>query len=130
MSPFVFPASSSESKDSGKIFVGKKETRLLVLELETGKMRGLVDPEVCAWDKFYSSTIEEEPDRDDDEPPPRKGAEIYISRTDYRLQIHTRAPSNSSLGRKKRQRTQTLVYSEYGPNKIHTALQKQYQKTR
>lgn len=129
-SPF-FPASSqSDSRESGKMFVGRKETRLLVLELETGKVRGLVDPDVCTWDQLYPDKSEAD-DQDDTNPHTRKKTEIYISRTDYRLQIHTRPSSPSTPGsRKKKARTQTLLYSEYGPNMVHSAMQQRYTTTR
>lgn len=46
MSPFAFPGDEEH-----RIFVGKKETSLLMLELETGRLKGTLDSE-CPWDAF------------------------------------------------------------------------------
>ncbi len=44
MSPFSF-------SDDNRVFVGKKETSLLVIELETGRVKRTVNSE-CPWDPF------------------------------------------------------------------------------
>jgi serine/threonine-protein kinase/endoribonuclease IRE1 len=44
MSPFSFTG------DEDKVFIGKKNTSLLVLELETGKIKSKISSEACLWD--------------------------------------------------------------------------------
>lgn len=46
MSPFSFPG-----EEDRRMFVGKKETSLLLIELETGRLKGTVNSE-CPWDPF------------------------------------------------------------------------------
>jgi serine/threonine-protein kinase/endoribonuclease IRE1 len=46
MSPFSFPGD-----DDGRMFVGKKETSLLLIELETGKVKATLNSE-CPWNPF------------------------------------------------------------------------------
>ena len=48
MSPFDLPGD-----DERRVFVGKKETSLLVLELETGRLKGTINANTeCPWDPF------------------------------------------------------------------------------
>ena len=46
MSPFSFSAD-----DDGRVFVGRKETSLLLIELETGRVKATLNSE-CPWDPF------------------------------------------------------------------------------
>ena len=46
MSPFFF-----SDGDVRRVFVGKKQTSLLLVELETGKLKATIDSE-CPWDPF------------------------------------------------------------------------------
>ena len=81
MSPFSF--SGDEDR---RVFVGSKETSLLLIELETGKIKATVDPK-CPWTPFEDLT-ESSQDVDLDEldgsKPPKEAVrrtEVYIGRT-------------------------------------------------
>lgn len=51
MSPFSFTGD-----DERRVFVGKKETSLLMLELETGNLKGTINADSeCPWDPFGES---------------------------------------------------------------------------
>lgn len=76
MSPFSF-----RGEDDSRVFVGKKETSLLVVELQTGKIKATLNSE-CPWDQF--DNIKDELDLDeleDSVPPKTPPAEVYIGRT-------------------------------------------------
>ncbi|EJF56482.1 hypothetical protein DICSQDRAFT_113101 [Dichomitus squalens LYAD-421 SS1] len=124
MSPFSF--SGDEDR---RVFVGRKETSLLLIELETGRIKATVDP-TCPWTPFEEmSESSEEVDLDELEgsKPPRdagKRTEVYIGRTDYHIAIHTRPEGPSG-----RTHVQRLTFSAYGPNNQDTALQTLYQRT-
>lgn len=81
MSPFSFP-----SDDDRRMFVGRKETSLLLVELETGRVRTM-DQE-CPWDPFQDLAEPAAFDLDLDDlegadPPrrPSKPTEVFIGRT-------------------------------------------------
>ena len=81
MSPFSF--SGDEDR---RVFVGRKDTSLLLIELETGRIKATVDP-TCPWTPFEDLT-ESSQDVDLDElegsKPPKdagKRTEVYIGRT-------------------------------------------------
>ena len=85
MSPY-----SMSGDNSMKVFVGKKETSLLLVELETGRIKATLNPNAeCLWDpfdEFQRKGEEEEIDLDeleDDRPPrPRRtSTEVFIGRT-------------------------------------------------
>lgn len=123
MSPFSF---SSEGDD--RVFVGKKETSLLLVELETGRIKATLNAE-CPWDPFedISENMKEYDDLDLDElegdTPPRptsKPTEVFIGRTDYHISIYThpiRTPVHN------------LSFSTYGPNNQDHGLQSLYRRT-
>lgn len=77
--------------DSTKMFVGKKETSLLLVELETGRVKGTVNPNAeCFWDPFdefaRQGDVNDELDLDDLESskPTRshqQTTEVFIGRT-------------------------------------------------
>lgn len=83
MSPFSF-----SSDGDHRVFVGKKETSLLLVELETGRVKATLNAE-CPWDPFDDlSENKEYDDLDLDElegdAPPRqtsKPTEVFIGRT-------------------------------------------------
>jgi serine/threonine-protein kinase/endoribonuclease IRE1 len=84
MSPFSFPGD-----EDYKVFVGRKETSLLLLELETGRVKATISSE-CPWDSFEDpfedlKDIEDELDLDELErirlPKPEKPTEVFIGRT-------------------------------------------------
>lgn len=43
---------SISGEESMKVFVGKKETSLLLVELETGRVKATLNSEECPWDPF------------------------------------------------------------------------------
>lgn len=84
MSPFSFPG-----EEGSKVFVGKKETSMLLVELETGKVKAAINSE-CPWDPFEDpfedvKDVEDELDLDelDGTKPPKaeKPTEVFIGRT-------------------------------------------------
>ncbi|KAG6813082.1 hypothetical protein H0H92_014141 [Tricholoma furcatifolium] len=120
MSPFTLPGS-----EDGRVFVGRKETSLLLIELETGKVKATLNSE-CLW---------EQPDDDmngdldldeleDDRPPMSTPTEVYIGRTDYHVSIRDTRKSPSA-----RLPTQNLSFSIYGPNNKDNVLQSTYRRT-
>lgn len=144
MSPFSFP-----SDDDRRMFVGRKETSLLLVELETGRVRTM-DQE-CPWDPFQDLAEPAAFDLDLDDlegadPPrrPSKPTEVFIGRTgasphnrclrlscsrlvlvDYHIAIHTRPSRTSSV----RPPVQNLSFSVYGPNNQDLGLQSVYRRT-
>ena len=78
MSPFSFGEADS------RVFVGRKKTSILVLELETGRVKAVLDSE-CPWDVRNETTEQDVLDIDLDELEDLKSArhsnEIFIGRT-------------------------------------------------
>ncbi|RDB19766.1 Serine/threonine-protein kinase ppk4 [Hypsizygus marmoreus] len=123
MSPFSFSGS-----DDRRVFVGRKETSLLLIELETGKIKATLNSE-CAWDQ-YDDEASGEVDLDELEgsgPPISTPTEIYIGRTDYHISILTRPLSRDSPA--PRVPAQNLSFSTYGPNNKDNHLQRTYRRT-
>ncbi|KAJ7625014.1 hypothetical protein DFH06DRAFT_1142336 [Mycena polygramma] len=122
MSPFSFSAA-----DDHRVFVGRKETSLLVVELETGNIKATIDS-ACPWDPFEDLREgDDELDLDEldgSKPQMSKPTEVFIGRTDYHITIHTR-PAN-----KQRIPVQNLSFSTYGPNKQDNVLQDSYRNTK
>ncbi|KAJ7747930.1 hypothetical protein DFH07DRAFT_830611 [Mycena maculata] len=122
MSPFSFAAA-----DDHRVFVGRKETSLLVVELETGNIKATIDSE-CPWDPFEDLRDEDEEldldELDGSKPQMSKPTEVFIGRTDYHITIHTR-PSN-----KHKIPVQNLSFSTYGPNNQDGILQGSYKNTK
>ncbi|KAJ7057037.1 hypothetical protein C8F01DRAFT_1153173 [Mycena amicta] len=121
MSPFSFA-----SPDDHRVFVGKKETSLLVVELETGKVTATINSE-CPWDPFEDFHQDEELDLDEldgTKPAMDKPTEVYIGRTDYYISIHTRTTSRHRMP------VQNLSFSTYGPNNQDNLLQAAYRNTK
>ncbi|KAG1873028.1 hypothetical protein DFJ58DRAFT_722200 [Suillus subalutaceus] len=123
MSPFKFARDDDE-----RVFVGKKETSLVSIELETGKVKA-INAE-CPWDPFENFSHKEELDLDElEDYIPNKEkfipTEVFIGRTDYQISIFTR--SNTPNGRKVP--IQNLSFSTYGPNNQDNVLQAAYRKT-
>jgi serine/threonine-protein kinase/endoribonuclease IRE1 len=82
MSPFSF--SGDEDR---RVFVGKKETSLVLLELETGKVKATLNSE-CPWDPYEdlrASAVDElDLDELDGTKPPKEismPSEVFIGRT-------------------------------------------------
>ncbi|KAG6840866.1 hypothetical protein C0991_003669 [Blastosporella zonata] len=120
MSPFTLPGA-----DDGRVFVGRKETSLLLIELETGRIKATLNSE-CAWeqsDDDDSSELDLD-ELEDNKPPISTPTEVYIGRTDYHVSIRdTRRHSGSKLP------TQNLSFSVYGPNNKDNHLQSTYRRT-
>jgi hypothetical protein len=79
MSPFSFA-----SADDHRVFFGRKETSLLVVELETGNIKATINS-ACPWDPFEDLREgDDEVDLDELEgskPPMSKPTEVFIGRT-------------------------------------------------
>ena len=80
MSPFFF-----SDGDVRRVFVGKKQTSLLLVELETGKLKATIDSE-CPWDPFEDLHDDDGDEIDLDElegskPPVAKTTDDFIGRT-------------------------------------------------
>ncbi|KAM6501093.1 hypothetical protein JOM56_004107 [Amanita muscaria] len=125
MSPFSFPGD-----EGSRIFVGRKETSLLLIELETGKVKATLNSE-CPWDPIEDMKEDGEVDLDELEgSKPQKPSltEVFIGRTDYYISIHNKPPKgNPSFPRKP---VQNLTYSVYGPNNQDHVLQSSYRRTK
>jgi serine/threonine-protein kinase/endoribonuclease IRE1 len=87
MSPFSFSSGDGDDDYDGRVFVGKKETSLLVVELETGKVKATLNSE-CPWDQFEEfrrdGREDDEVDLDElDGSKPQKPptTDVYIGRT-------------------------------------------------
>ena len=78
MSPFSFGEADS------RVFVGRKKTSILLIELETGRVKAVLDSE-CPWDVRNETTEQDVLDVDLDEleglKPSRHTHEIFIGRT-------------------------------------------------
>lgn len=84
MSPFSF-----SGEEDSKVFVGRKETSLLLIELETGRIKQTISSE-CPWNEYEDpfedlKEAEEELDYDEQDgvnpPKPRKPIEVFVGRT-------------------------------------------------
>lgn len=96
-----FPWSMSQLVDSGgqafkygegkdRMFVGRKETSLLLVELETGKIKATLDPQ-CPWDQFQDLHDDGDIDLDELEADsadsiPERTTEVFIGRTGTQTQ--------------------------------------------
>ncbi|KAJ7798767.1 hypothetical protein B0H14DRAFT_2617658 [Mycena olivaceomarginata] len=109
MSPFSFATA-----DDHRVFVGRKATVEVVVELETGEVQ-FGGPGTCPWGGLD--------ERDGREPPPKR-REVVVGRTDYHVTIHTR-PSD----KRNRVPAQTLAFSTYGPSGRDNVLQTSYHST-
>ncbi|KAJ6588414.1 hypothetical protein B0H19DRAFT_205878 [Mycena capillaripes] len=119
MSPFSFA-----SADDHRVFVGRKETWTVAVELETGKVRVVMDP-ICPRNPLEDLHNDDELDLDEsDGRKPSKRTEVFISRTDYHVSIHTRPSSKHRIP------VQNLSFSTYGPNSQDNILQASYRNTK
>ncbi|KAJ7805583.1 hypothetical protein B0H14DRAFT_3771156 [Mycena olivaceomarginata] len=121
MSPFSFATG-----DDHRVFVGKKTTSEVVVELETGNIKATIDW-ACPWDLFENLREDDEVDLDELEgskPPMSKPTEVFIGRTDYHITIHTRPSSKHRIP------VQNLSFSTYGPNNQDNILQGSYRNTK
>ncbi|KAI0299431.1 hypothetical protein B0F90DRAFT_1728628 [Multifurca ochricompacta] len=110
MTPFSF------GEADGRIFMGHKKTSILLIELETGRIKAALDSE-CLWDAWNNFTEQDVMDIDLDElegikPSRQYPSEIFVGRTDYHVSISTRPSSSSS----RPPLVHHLSFSTYGPN--------------
>lgn len=116
LSPFTFPHSPT------RIFTGSKHTSLLTVDLRTGQQldcfsslsANTSDPDncVCESDQLL----------DDMDGRARSNADIlFVGRTDYRLTIHSPAPTSISTD-DRRSSVQEITYSTYTPNSFDKPL--------
>ncbi|KAG5644674.1 hypothetical protein DXG03_007973 [Asterophora parasitica] len=122
MSPFTFTGDEDR-----RVFVGRKETSLLLLELETGRVKATLNSE-CAWDQDDEDDGELDLDElEDNKTPISIPTEVYIGRTDYHISIQTRPlKGNSAI----KAPIQNLSFSVYGPNNKDNNLQATYRRTK
>ncbi|KAJ7716548.1 hypothetical protein B0H16DRAFT_1898353 [Mycena metata] len=109
MSPFSFAV-----VDDHRVFIGRKETSMLRVDLETGNIKATINsacplPPGPFEDKLDSDELDES-DR----------AEASIGRTDYHIAIHNTSPIP----------VQHLSFSTYGSNNRGDPLQAVYTKTK
>ncbi|KAF9255849.1 hypothetical protein L218DRAFT_1081629 [Marasmius fiardii PR-910] len=151
MAPFSF-----KDNDYHRYFVGRKESKLISVELETGRIREVIGGE-CPWDPFQEfggpeeedtnhtidlDELEEEGyatieyvDYDEEEDSSgfkdrnkKKLTEVFIGRTDYHVSIRTKPTTAQSAITIPP--VQELSFSVYGPNNQDAFLQNAYTKTR
>lgn len=76
-------------EEDSKTFIGRKETSLLLIELETGRIKQTISSE-CPWNEYEDpfedlKEAEEELDYDEQDsvrpPKPRKPIEVFVGRT-------------------------------------------------
>jgi serine/threonine-protein kinase/endoribonuclease IRE1 len=86
-----------------KIFIGRKETSLLLIELETGRIKQTISSE-CPWNEYedpFEDLKEAEEGLDFDEqdnarpPKPRKPTEVLVGRTGEPATCHHSPDSNT-----------------------------------
>ncbi|KAI5477213.1 serine/threonine-protein kinase/endoribonuclease IRE1 [Pseudohyphozyma bogoriensis] len=114
LSPFTFPS------DSSRMFVGRKETNLVGVDLRTGRLVGVFGSGAgwCEWDESRQGIRNEE--ECDEEISRRPEDLLYMARTEYHLSIY--AKSSSSL-------LQTLTYTTYTSSSLGGPLQEQWTAT-
>jgi serine/threonine-protein kinase/endoribonuclease IRE1 len=114
-----------DKAQDGKLFVGKKETKLVGVDLQTGKLVGVFGPEAgwCEWQSLwdqhgaagqagtgdvpaFSSCAGSDVDLDSIENRPRDL--LYLGRTDYHISIFSKTQGL----------LQTLHYTSYGPSSM------------
>ncbi|CAA7269916.1 unnamed protein product [Cyclocybe aegerita] len=123
LSPFT-----SANKEDTRIFVGEKKTSLLLIELETGKIKATLNSE-CPPIFNLDEKKEESGEIDLDELEGSKPAmsaptEVYIARTDYHISIHKMPQPGLPAPP-----AQELLFSTYGPNNKDNRLQAMYRRT-
>ncbi|KAF7329823.1 hypothetical protein MKEN_00245700 [Mycena kentingensis (nom. inval.)] len=111
MSPFSFAA-----EEDRRVFLGKKQVPLFVLELETGRLK-----ETAAGNASEEWHDGEELDFHELDDLKEDPTEVYIGRTDYHVAIHTRGQQRVPV--------QTLSFSAYGPITRDNVLQAAYRRT-
>ncbi|KAG8898294.1 bifunctional endoribonuclease/protein kinase ire1, partial [Tulasnella sp. 417] len=106
-----------------RTFVGKKRTSLITLDLASGELVEVLDPEQqCSWGdqptrkRFFQSRDEELLDELD--PPGADRALVHIGRTEYHVSVFSHD-----------QVIQNLTYASYGANNIDKEMQHHWRRT-
>ncbi|TFK29552.1 hypothetical protein FA15DRAFT_664103 [Coprinopsis marcescibilis] len=114
MSPFTSPGD-----EENRVFIGSKKTSLLLLELETGKIKATLDSECPP----YEDNRDEMDGFGEEENSGRPATtEVFIGRTDYTISIRKHSKRYGRL-------TQDLSFSVYGPNNEDNVLQASYRRS-
>ncbi|KAJ2922587.1 hypothetical protein H1R20_g14493, partial [Candolleomyces eurysporus] len=111
MSPFTAP-----TERENRTFIGRKETSLILLELETGKIKSTLN---SACPPYEDKAIDLD-ELEESDSRLAETTEVFIGRTDYYISIYGGA----------RQPIQSLSFSVYGPNNKDNAIQTSYRKTK
>ena len=106
LSPFTFPSESITG--DGKLFVGRKETKLVGIDLQTGTVVGAYGPDAgwCEWLQQSSPKLACAAENEEKES--RPWDLLYLGRTDYYISIYSK--SQGLL--------QTLSYTAYGQSSL------------
>ncbi|KAG9035077.1 bifunctional endoribonuclease/protein kinase ire1 [Tulasnella sp. JGI-2019a] len=114
MSPFRF--------DDQRTFVGKKRTSLISLDLRSGEVLEILDPEQCSWGDERKGAgrrnVLSEEEELLDELDPLDRTIVHIGRTDYHVSVFSRGRI-----------IQNLTYSAYGPNNMDKDMQYLWHRT-
>ncbi|QRW13496.1 Serine/threonine-protein kinase [Ceratobasidium sp. AG-Ba] len=113
LSPFKPPG------DHERVFIGKKTTSLISLDLLTGRILSVYG-ERCAWDHEEAEmegpvdvdALLDDLDGTREMPKKQRPVEVVIGRTDYHVSVRM----NGKV-------VQELSYTKYGPDGVHRALQ-------
>ncbi|KAF8166060.1 hypothetical protein BJ912DRAFT_889548 [Pholiota molesta] len=119
ISPFT-----SVGEHDTKVFVGRKETSLLVIELETGRIKATLNAECPFVPEEYEDLPIDLDELEGIKPPISAPTEVYIGRTDYHISIHKKPQPG-----KPAPVVQELSFSTYGPNNKDAHLQAIYRRT-
>ncbi|KAF9559781.1 hypothetical protein CPC08DRAFT_637341 [Agrocybe pediades] len=121
ISPFT-----SVTDEGTTVFVGRKETSLLLIELETGRIKATLNAE-CPFipDEHMDEVVPLDLDElEGSKPPLSAPTEVYIGRTDYIISIHKKPKPGMP-----KPAAQELIFSQYGPNNRDNQLQSMYRRT-
>ena len=115
LSPFTFPT------DGSKMFVGKKTTELISIDLATGQLLGVFGAE-NGWCEWNQGINRRDPLQEwEEDIHSRQRDLLYLGRTEYQLSIVSQATG---------QLVQKLSYTSYHPSSLNSAAQQSsYQST-
>ncbi|KAF8873807.1 hypothetical protein CPB84DRAFT_1817965 [Gymnopilus junonius] len=116
-----FPFSMAELVDISPF---TSETSLLLIELETGKIKATLNAECPFIPDEYQDTPIDLDELEGSKPPISAPTEVYIGRTDYIISIHKKPKPG-----KPAPPAQELSFSTYGPNNKDNHLQAIYRRT-
>ncbi|KDR77338.1 hypothetical protein GALMADRAFT_279092 [Galerina marginata CBS 339.88] len=107
-----------------RVFVGRKESSLLLIELETGRIKATLNGECSFIPDGYQDAPLDFDERDRRKPPVSLPTEVYIKRTDYIVSIHRKLKPGQPVPP-----PQELAFSTYGPINEANHLQTIYRRT-